>query len=129
MTPRARIDATNAADPAVLIPYGNAQYTIGELVVLNVTLTAEDYRLIRSALGGGKRGRSRARELVPLKCPSCGCRLTHFDREGREPYFAATEADSAHGPRCNGEEPAARYAEGLSARIRNGDFSIRLARQ
>ena len=28
-----------------------------------------------------------------------------------------------------GEEPAARYAEGLAGRIRNGDFSLRLARQ
>ena len=28
-----------------------------------------------------------------------------------------------------GEEPAARYAENLSARIRNGEFSIELSRQ
>ena len=28
-----------------------------------------------------------------------------------------------------GEEAAARYAEGLGARIRNGEFSLRLARQ
>ena len=28
-----------------------------------------------------------------------------------------------------GEEPAARYAENLSARIRNGEFSVELSRQ
>jgi hypothetical protein len=28
-----------------------------------------------------------------------------------------------------GEEPAARYAESLSARIRNGEFSVELSRQ
>jgi hypothetical protein len=28
-----------------------------------------------------------------------------------------------------GEEPAARYAEKLSARIRNGEFSVELSRQ
>jgi hypothetical protein len=28
-----------------------------------------------------------------------------------------------------GEEPAARYAENLGARIRNGEFSVRLSRQ
>ena len=28
-----------------------------------------------------------------------------------------------------GEEPAAHYAEALAGRIRNGDFSLRLARQ
>jgi hypothetical protein len=28
-----------------------------------------------------------------------------------------------------GEEPAAQYAEGLSARIRNGEFSLDLSRQ
>jgi hypothetical protein len=28
-----------------------------------------------------------------------------------------------------GEEPAARYAEGLSARIRNGEFSVEISRQ
>ncbi len=28
-----------------------------------------------------------------------------------------------------GEEPAARYAENLSARIRNGEFSVEISRQ
>jgi hypothetical protein len=28
-----------------------------------------------------------------------------------------------------GEEPAARYAENLGARIRNGEFSVKLSRQ
>jgi hypothetical protein len=28
-----------------------------------------------------------------------------------------------------GEEPAARYAEGLAPRIRNGEFSVKLSRQ
>lgn len=100
MNSRAKIGALAKTDPALLVPYGGEQRAIGELQALGVALTPEDYRAIRESFGGGKRGRTRARELVPLECPACETRLTHFDRSGREPYFAASAESSSHGPHC-----------------------------
>jgi len=115
MNSRAKIGTLAKTDPALLVPYGGEQRAIGELQALGVTLTPEDYRAIRQSLGGGKRGRARARELVPLECPSCEIRLTHFERNGREPYFAATSESSAHGPHCDVIQPA--LAPETSARL------------
>lgn len=100
MNSRAKIGTLAKTDPALLVPYGGEQRAIGELQALGVALTPEDYRAIRESFGGGKRGRTRARELVPLACPACETRLTHFDRSGREPYFAASSDSSSHGPHC-----------------------------
>ncbi|MEY4508800.1 MAG: hypothetical protein RLZZ450_922 [Pseudomonadota bacterium] len=107
MNSRAKIGTLAKTDPALLVPYGGAKRAIGELQALGVALTPEDYRAIRESFGGGKRGRARARELVPLECPACEARLTHFDRSGREPYFAASAEGSSHGPHC--------YAAGATA--------------
>lgn len=100
MTSRAKIAELAAVDATVLVPYAGEQRTIRELQAQNVTLTAEDYALIRKALGGGKRGRARARALLPLRCAACDARLTHFEPARRPPYFAATENASAHGAHC-----------------------------
>jgi len=119
MNSRAKIGTLAKTDPALLVPYGGEQRAIGELQALGVTLTPEDYRVIRQALGGGKRGRARARELVPLKCPSCESRLTHYERNGREPYFAAANEGSAHGPHCDVIQaaPADAVAEVIQASL------------
>jgi len=100
VTSTAKIAELAAADATVPIPYAGEQFTVHELKARNVTLTAEDYTVIRNALGGGKRGRARARELVPLQCPYCACRLTHFEPAQRPPYFAPTTGSSEHRERC-----------------------------
>lgn len=104
VTSRAKIAELTAVDGTVLIPYAGEQRTVQELRAQNATLTAEDYALIRRALGGGKRGRTRARALLPLQCPSCAARLTHFEPARRPPYFAATANDSPHGAQCERAE-------------------------
>jgi hypothetical protein len=105
MTSRAQIAPLTKTDPALVIPYRGEQWPLGTLQARGVTFTAEDYKVIRQALGDGKRGRARARELVPLQCPRCACRLTLFDRSGREPYFAPTDDGASHGPECDVDAP------------------------
>lgn len=103
---RARIAELSPESATLQIPYAGEQRALSELKAQNVTLTAEDYTAIRLSLGGGKRGRQRARELVPVECPACDCRLTHFERGGRAAYFSATDAHAAHGAQCAAVPPA-----------------------
>ncbi|MDB4973487.1 MAG: hypothetical protein JWN48_1828 [Myxococcaceae bacterium] len=102
MTSRAKLAGHGKADHNTLIPYGGEQRRLCELEA--VLLTPQDYSAIRRSLGGGKRGRARASELMSLHCPGCGCRLSHIERSGRSAHFAPTRAGSAHGPQCDPSE-------------------------
>ena len=68
-----------------------------------------------------------------------GSRSATCRKPGLKPVIDGVEATAWRRPRCSlalaelvstyGEEAAARYAENLAARIRNGEFSVELSRQ
>lgn len=117
MTSRARIAALTHADAELLIPHRGEPRPLAVLHAERATLTPEEYSAVRLFLGGGKRGRARARELVPLACPGCACRLTHFERSGKPAYFAPTVATSVHGAHCDEGTVASQAPAPLTAEL------------